>query len=263
MDIFVLILFSIIISLPIGIISFFIVNKELGFLAEGIAHISFGGLAIGIVLNISPFWVGTTFSVLSGLIIGFLVIKSKISENLFIGVFLSFSMSLGVILIKLSNNYGVDLFSYLFGSMLNVDTSKLPYIALFSILIVLLFLFFRKKIIGIIFDPVFLKIKGIKIEKIYYGIMIVISFSIIYLIKIMGIIMISGTLIIPGLTGLFISKNYKTEVLLSIISSFLMISLGIILSYSYSFLPTGPSVIIVGFIVLILSAIFNKIKKVR
>ncbi|HOJ50415.1 MAG TPA: metal ABC transporter permease [Spirochaetota bacterium] len=258
MEIFILI--SLIISFPIGIISFFIVNKQIGFIAEGIAHIAFGGLALGLILDISPFFVGAIVAVLSGLLITYLSLKGKVSENLFIGVFLSFSMSIGIILIKLSGKYGVDLFSYLFGSILNITDSHIIYIFIFSISITVLFIIFRKKIAFFIFDPLFLKIKGININLMYYTIVAIISISIIYLIRIMGIIMISGIMIIPGLISFFITSNYKKEVLFSISISFLMLISGIYLSYIYSFLPPGPTIIIVGVIFLLLSFIFKKRK---
>ena len=83
-------------ALSTGFISFFVVNKDLSFIGTGIAHILFGGLALGILTGLPPFLCGAVFALLSAFGIAAFSWNKKISANIFIGIFLSLSMALGI-----------------------------------------------------------------------------------------------------------------------------------------------------------------------
>ncbi len=252
-------LFSgLLLSIITGIISFFVVNKNLSFLGVGISHIAFGGLALGVLIGINPLFVALIFSLIASFIIGKLNQKERIKEDASIGILFAFSMALGIVFIYLKEGYSTDLFSFLFGSILTI--TNLNIIILFVILFLILFfmVFYFKEFIIMIFDPDYGRIMGIKITLFYYILLGLITISIIGTIKIVGTILISGLLVIPGVTGYIIAKDYKSHLLYSILFSFIDIFIGLILSFYFD-LPSGATIVISGIIILSLIFILKKI----
>lgn len=245
-------------SLLSGFISFFVVSKDLAFIGTGIAHITFGGLALGVFLQISPALTGALFALFSGLVIALFSFERKVSVNLSVGVFLSFSMAVGILLIKASPNPNTDVFSYLFGSILSIGTNDLIFLGIVCICCMVIFGVFFKKFLILIFDPAYGKAIKIPVKLFHIVLIVFLSASILSMIKVAGTILVEGLLIIPALSGYLIARNYKDQLIYSFIFSFLSIFGGIFLSAFVRFLPSGPAIILTGCLILALCFIFRK-----
>ncbi|MBI3592951.1 MAG: metal ABC transporter permease, partial [Nitrospirae bacterium] len=103
-----------------GIISVFIVLRRVSFLGSGISHAAFGGVAIGFLLGINPLLTALIYSIMVAFGIEQISTRGRLNEDTAIGIFFSSSMALGIVLIGLSESYNVDLFGYLFGSILAI-----------------------------------------------------------------------------------------------------------------------------------------------
>lgn len=247
-------------SVIMGFLSFFVVSKDLAFVGTGIAHITFGGLALGIFLNIDPMTTGILFAIFAGLGISFFSFEKKVSVNLAIGVFLAFSMAMGLILIKLSKSYSGDIFSYLFGSILAIDAFDLLLLGGIALLTLLSFSLFFKRFLLLIFDPAYGQTLKIPVRIYHTFLILILSIAIISMVKIVGTILVEGLLILPALSGYFLSKNYRQQLFYSFLFSFLSIFGGIFISASPLSLPSGPAIILTACLFLILGFIFRKRK---
>ncbi len=244
-------------SIITGIISFFIVNKNLSFLGVGLSHIAFGGVAIGVFFGINPLMISLIFSLLAATIIGRLSLNHKINEDASIGIFFAFSMALGIVFIYLKEGYSTDIFSYLFGSILTITHTDIIFLAVIFVVIVLLFIIFFRNFILLIFDPEYGKILGIKITLFYYLLLYLITFTIIGVLKITGTVLIAGLLVLPGTTAYMIAKNYIQHIFLSIFFSMLYTFGGLILSF-YLNIPSGATIVITGVCILFIMMLFKR-----
>jgi zinc transport system permease protein len=116
---------AVLIGIVCGALGFFVVLRRLAFIGVGISHSAIGGVAIGIVLGVSPLATGAVFSIAVALAIAALGRRQILSEDTIIGVFFSGSMALGVVLFSLQRGYQQDLFGYLFGNVLAVSGREL------------------------------------------------------------------------------------------------------------------------------------------
>ncbi len=112
---------SLLLGVLFGILSFFVVLRKMSFLGAGIAHTAFGGVALGVLVGLDPYLTALAFCVAAAILIGKLVRFGRISYDMGIGIFFSFSMALGAIFLSLKKGYTFDLMSYLFGNILAVN----------------------------------------------------------------------------------------------------------------------------------------------
>ncbi len=250
---------GILLSIITGIISFFIVNKNLSFLGVGLSHIAFGGIAVGIFFRINPILASLIFSLSAASIIGKLSLSYKIKEDASIGIFFSFSMALGIVFIYLKQGYSTDIFSYLFGSILTITKSDIIFLSIIFLLVVSIITIFFKTFIIMIFDPDYGKILGLKINLFYYILLYLITLIIISILKITGTVLIAGLLVLPGTTSYIISKNHIQHILLSILFAFIFTFSGLIISF-YLNIPSGPTIVITGVLILFIIMGLKKIK---
>ncbi len=226
--------------------SFFVNVRRLAFAGEGIAHAAFGGVAIGILAGINTMLAAAVFCVLVALGIGWFSRKGRIHEDTVIGILFSASMALGIVLIAAAHRYNVDLMSYLFGSILALDWSDVIVLAVVSALAIAFAFLFFKELLFTVFDEETARASGIPVQFVYYGLLVAIALIIVVSIKLIGIILVSALLVIPGAAGIQLSKNYRGVMAVSVVSALCAVVLGLVLSYEFD-LASGASIVLVLF----------------
>lgn len=244
-------------ALSTGFISFFVVNKDLSFIGTGIAHILFGGLALGILTGLPPFLCGAVFALLSAFGIAAFSWNKKISANIFIGIFLSLSMALGILFIKLQSS-NIDVFSYLFGSILGISSTELLLFGSLSLFLITFFLFNLKNLLLSIFDPMYGQAIKAPVLFFHYALLLGIALAIVFMVRIVGVIMVEGLLIFPGISAYYIAKNYRQQIVFALLFAFISIFGGIFLSASGLKLPAGPAIILSAFVIFVICYALKK-----
>ena len=116
---------GVMIGLLTAVIGVYVVLRGMSFIGAGVAHASFGGVALGFLLGIDPLWAAVAFCLAVAWGIGAVTRRGGIKEDTAVGIFFASTMAFGVLLIGLMQGYNVDLFSYLFGSILAVTAADL------------------------------------------------------------------------------------------------------------------------------------------
>lgn len=256
------ILAGVIVSILCGTLSVFVVLRRMAFIGVGISHSAFGGVSLGFLLSIDPFWSGLGFSVVVALLIEWTRKGGRIQEDTAIGIFFSASMALGVIFIALSKKYNVDLFGFLFGNILAIGTKDILAISIVgAIVIALVFLFF-KEIVYISFDEEMAWLSGIPVSFIQYLFMTLLAVSIIVAIQLIGIVLVSSLLVIPAAISNQLTDKLKKMVILSISTALLGTLGGLFLSYFLD-LPSGAVVVMILALIFFFLALWNRFFSMR
>ncbi|WP_457640993.1 metal ABC transporter permease, partial [Persephonella sp.] len=161
---------GVILAVFLSILSLFINLKSWSFITVGISHATFGGLAIGLYLGVSPYYVGMIFAVLIGLLIGYISKKGDLHEDISIGILFSLSMALGVIVLTLTPNYSSDLFSFLFGNILTITEEEIYLLSFFSLISLGFIWYFFQKIMFCCYNEDVAYVSGINTSFFYYTI---------------------------------------------------------------------------------------------
>jgi zinc transport system permease protein len=242
-----------------GIVGTYVVTKKIVFISGGIAHSSFGGIGLGYLININPVIGAIFFALISSLGIGLISRRTKLPEDTAIGLIWTIGMALGIVSIALSPGYAPDLFSYLFGNILNVPSSELAIMAGLDIIIMALVITFYKEFLAISFDENYSTVIGIPVEALYLTLLVMIALTVIVLIRVVGIILVIALLTMPAAMASRFTFSFKKMLLLSILIGVIFTMGGLWLSYTLD-LPSGATIIIFGGALIIISYIITGIR---
>ena len=129
---------SLIVGVVCGLVGVFIILRKLVFMGAGIAHASFAGGALGILVGINPFLTIFMFGSGSAMSIGYINEKGFVEDkNVAVGIVFSLTMAMGVLFISLIPTYNVAVNALLFGNVLVVTTEDLIILALISVIIII------------------------------------------------------------------------------------------------------------------------------
>ena len=232
------------IALLCSVVGLFLVLRRYSLFGDAIAHSSFGGIAAGLLIGIYPLWGAYIVSLFSALIITRIRQKFDISGEAAVAVLLSSGIAVGLILISLSGGFTVDIFSFLFGSILLVSVEDTILILGLTGAILIVILLLYRQLIYSTFNEEQAKVSGIPVEKINYLIVFIAGITVVTSIQLVGILLISALFVIPNVTAIMYGRSFKQTAILS--SSFAVSSvvIGILLSYVLDITPAGTIVLI-------------------
>lgn len=235
----------------------FLVLRRLSLIGDGLAHVSFGAIAIGIFLGFYPLYAAIPLVVGGSLLILKLTQKAKVYGDAAIGIVSSASLAGGVILASLSGGFNVDLLSFLFGNILAIsDVEMVTSIALSAVVIALIYLFYDE-LFSLTFNEELAQVTGIKTEKMNTMLVVLTAITVVLSVRVVGIMLVSSLLILPAVTALQIARSFKKAILFSSLIAIVSLLVGVLLSF-VSNLPTGATVVMVNFILFVLTLGYTK-----
>ncbi len=246
-------------SITCGITGTYIVSKRIVFISGGITHTSFGGIGLGYFLGINPIFGAAVFSILSVLGIEFMSKKSEVREDSAIAIMWSFGMAVGIIFIYITPGYAPNLMTYLFGSILTISRLELFMISSLTVVVSLVFILFYKIILFISFDNEFSKTRNIPTSFMNYLLMSLVALTIVFSIKVAGIILVMSLLTIPQATANLFVNDMKKIIFYSILLGMAGSMGGMIISYYFN-IPSGATII---FLLVLLFIILRTVKLIR
>jgi zinc transport system permease protein len=229
-------------SIAVGIIGTYIVSRRMVFLSGGITHASFGGIGIAYYFGFNPVFGAAAFAVFSAIGIDLFSNKRFMRNDSLIGIWWSAGMALGVFFVYITPGYTPNLMSYLFGSILTVTALDVYLLAGLSVVIMIFFILFNKIIMFIAFDQNYARTHKLPVSVMSLFTSTLVALTIVFSIKVAGIILVISLLTIPQAIVNLFTYNYKNIMLYSVVLSFIGIFTGLLVSFKVD-VPSGASII--------------------
>lgn len=250
---------AIILVLATGPLGSFIILRRMSSFGDTLSHASILGLSISVLLDVNPFYINVLFVLLLAIVISWLEEHSFLSLDTILGVIANSSLSVGLILMSLmSNNYNIDINSYLFGDLLTVSFSDLIPLIIGSFLILVVFKYYWNKIVLMTINSELAVIDGVNLYKTRLILILITALTIGMSTKFFGVLIITSLLIIPAASAQKLSNSPEQMVFLSTLIGIFSVTGGIYLSVFFD-IPTSPSIVVCASLVFFLSHI--KFKK--
>ena len=202
-----------------AVLSVFIVTKRMSFIGSGIAHAAFGGVALGLYLNVNVDITAVAFAIVVAMLVATISRDRHVSEDSAVGLLLTFSMALGLVFLSLKKEYTAEVFGYLFGDILAVTDSELKLIWALSFTVILTIRLLYKELLYFTFDEDMARISGQPVGFLRVLLYLLIALTVVLAMKAVGIILVSALLVIPGMTALLVCKRFANAIVLSAVFS--------------------------------------------
>lgn len=232
------------IAIICSLLGTFLVLRRHSLFGDALAHMAFGGIAVGMFTGIYPIWTAYIVSILGALGITKLRKSTKISGDASIAVLLVSGFGIGVLLISATDGFSVDLFSFLFGSILLISTEDTFLIVVISVGVVIAITALRKQLLHFTFDEEQAKVGGLNVDRLNYVFVIIAGITVITSMRLVGILLISALIVLPNITAMMFGRGFKETVIISMSIAVFSVVSGIIMSYYLDLAPSGTIVMV-------------------
>ena len=232
-----------IISVPTALLSCYLVLKGWSLMGDAISHAVLPGVVIAYLLNI-PLIIGAFCAgMLCALATGFLSENSRIKQDTVMGIVFSGMFGFGIVLYtKITTDVHLD--HILFGNMLGISRENLWTAGIISLGVSGLLLAKRRDLLLQSFDPIQAQAVGLPVGLLHYGMLALISLTIVATLSAVGIILSIGLLIAPGAIAFLLTKRFEHMLIISVVVTLVSGFIGVYLSFFLDSAP-APTVILV------------------
>ena len=220
------------VTIVAGFLGSFLLIRNLALIGDGLAHVSFGGVAVGIVLGASsPLWYALFFSVISSILIYEMQSREILTGDASIAIFLTGMLAFGLVILRHSGGgITLDIEGYLFGNLLLIDSADLDLITAISIISLLTLMVIHSALLAITIDPLAAKIQGLPVRGIGLIFSVITAMVVVSMVQVVGTLLVTALLVTPAATAQLIGRSFRSCILLTQVFGFSSVILGLYLS---------------------------------
>jgi manganese/iron transport system permease protein len=239
-----------------GVTGVYLVVQRMSLLSDVISHSVFPGLAIAFFYKVDIFLGAFISGIFSTFIVTLIRAQSKVKVDAAMAIVFSSFFALGIVLInQLATK--VDLHGFLFGNILSVGIEDVWRTAIVAIVVFLLIKIFYKELLLYTFDPQGAKVMGLPIKLLDFGLMFIVTVTIVSSLRTVGGMLAISLLITPGTTAYLLVKQLHLIMGLAAAIGVTSSIAGMYISYYVKNLPSGPAIALVTSSIFLLVLLFS------
>ena len=239
------------ISITCAILGVFLVLRRDSMVGHGLAHVTFGGVALGIFLYVAPILMALVVAVFSAL--GILKLKERagLYGDTAIAIISSLGMALGIILVSAAGSYNVDLFGYLFGNILAIESREVWMSFILALAVLSVVGLFYREFVFLTFDPESAKVSGVRVKRLDAVMAVLTAVTVVLGMKVVGILLVSALMVIPAAASLQVARSFKEAMVISAALAGLTALAGLVAAFYLDWPSSGTIVSISGVLFLV------------
>ena len=251
---------GIFVAMACALLGVFLILRRDAMIGHGLAHVAFAGVALGLLLKIMPLLAALAVAMLTAL--GIMKIKEKagLYGDTAIAIFSSIGFALGLLFVAFAHSFNVDLFSYLFGEILAIETSEVWLSVGLAVIVVSIVVINYHKFMYMTFDRESAKVSGIKVNRLDIMLTTLTAVTVVLAMKIVGLILVAALIVIPAAAGLQLALSFRQAIFISSMVAVSSVIVGLFLAF-YIDLPASATIVIFSFLIFVLFFFIKKKKR--
>ncbi len=252
------IIVGVLVSFCASLLGVILVLKRYSLIGHGLSDVGFAALALALAVGASPIYVATPIVIAASFVIMYVSQNKRINGDIAIGIFSTGALSFGIIITAISKGFNMDIYSYMFGSVLAMSSFDVVVSVALSVVVIVTFVIFYNRLFIVTADEDFARAIGINVTFYQFLISFLTALTVVVGMRMIGTLLISSLIIFPAIIARRFVRSFKYLVLLSALISVFCFILGILISFFYN-LPTGAGIVLVNIILLAVSAFVSSI----
>jgi zinc transport system permease protein len=237
-----------------------VVNFRMAFFADAISHSTFTGIALGLILSVSPYWAMPAFGLFVGLAIVAAQRRSALSSDTVIGVFFSGVVAFGLAVVSREDNVARDIQRFLYGDILTISEGDILAMTLLLVALTIFQIYGYNRMLYIGLNPVVAKVHRVRVAPYQYIYAGLLSLVVIFSVWALGVLLVTAMLIVPAAAARNFARSAGGMVWWALLVSITSSIIGLLISaQDWAHTATGATVILVAFCWFLLSSIVAKL----
>ncbi len=244
------------------VLGMFVVLRRFSLIADTLAHVALMGVAIGLATRFLPSVVALVAATSGAIIVERLRAQGRLPGEVALAVVLYGALAIAVVVIGIAGGFNVDLFSFLFGSILSVAPLDLWLLAALTVVVLLFVGVFFVDLAQIAFDDDLARVSGVRTDWLNLALAVLTGATITLSMRVVGVLLIGAMLVIPVLVGLRVARGLRAAVATAVVVGVFSAIAGLVFAF-YGDLSAGGAIVLTALALLILATLWNRLRHRR
>jgi zinc transport system permease protein len=236
---------GIVVGLLAPAVGFFLVQRRLSLIGDGIGHVAFAGVALGYLLDLPLVLTALVVSVIGALTIELLRTRRSTAGDQALALVFYTGIAGGVVLVSAAGALNVNIFQFLFGSILTVTRSDLAVIASLGAAALTVIALLYRALVAVVVDEEGARVAGLPVGWLNALTGGLAAVTIAVSMRVVGILLIAALMVLPAVAAGRLAWSMRSTVILSMGIGLTSVLAGITIAY-YADLPPGGTTVLVA-----------------
>jgi zinc transport system permease protein len=234
-----------VIGLIAPVVGFFLVQRRMSLIGDGIGHVAFAGVAVGYLLGVSPVLTAVIAAVVGGVAIEWLRESRRAAGDQALAFVFYTGIAAGVVLVSSAGAFDVDLFSFLFGSILTVTREDLAIVVALGVAALVVFALLYRALAGMVVDEEAALVAGVPVRALNLLIVVFAALTVAVSMRIVGILLIAALMVLPVMAASRVAWSMRSTLGLAMVVGLASVLGGLTIAY-YADAPPGGTIVLLA-----------------
>jgi len=225
------------------LIGTFLVQRRMALLGDGIGHLAFAGVAAGLLLEVWPIWTALAVAVTGAVCIEWLRSRGRASGDLALAIFFYGGIAAAVVLASRAGSGSVNVFPYLFGSILTVTWGDVRVVLLLGALIVATMLVTGRALFAIVLDEDAARVAGLPVDRLNVLLAALTAVTVVAAMRVVGVLLVAALMVLPVATSRLLAGSFRATLLGAVAIGVASVVVGLVAARAWSLAPGGTIVL--------------------
>lgn len=230
-----------------------LVLRRLSLIGDGLAHVTFFGVAAGLALRAQPLAVALPVAMAGSFGVMKMAERARVYGDAAIGMVSAAGVAGGVLLVSLGGGFNVDIFNYLFGNILAISPAEMWLSVLLSAGVTLAMGHYYREFMSVSFDEDFARVSGVDTARINTVLALLTAVAVVLAINVVGMLLTSSLIIIPAVTAARIARGFGAALFIAAFLASGSVLCGMAIALPLN-LPAGATIVMLNLAVFFLVA---------
>jgi zinc transport system permease protein len=224
-------------------VGFFLVQRQMSLIGDGIGHVAFAGVAIGYLLGVSPVLTALVAALVGAGAIEWLRARRRAAGDQALAIVFYTGIAAGVVIVSAAGALNVNLFAYLFGSILTVTRADLALIAGLGVASLVIVAVLLRGLIAVALDEEGARVAGLPVPLLNATVSMLAALTVGVSMRIVGILLIAALMVLPVTAASRVARSVSSTLAIAMTIGLLSVFIGLTISYYADLAPGGAIVL--------------------
>jgi len=244
-------------------VGFFLVQRRMSLIGDGIGHVAFAGVAAGYLLGVSPVATALVAAVLGAVAIEWLRAHHRTAGDQALALLFYTGLAAGVVLISAAGALNANLFTFLFGSILTVTSGDVALVAALGAAGLGLIALMYRALLAAALDEEGARVAGVPVGALNVALAALAAITIGVSMRIVGILLIAALMVLPVIAASRVAWSVRSTILLAMTIGVGSVYAGLTTAYYADLAPGGAIVLVAAGSFVVAQATGSLIQRVR
>jgi zinc transport system permease protein len=226
-------------------VGFFLVQRRMSLIGDGIGHVAFAGVAAGLLLDVSPVLTALVAAIAGGIAVEWLRSRRRAAGDQALALVFYTGIAAGVVLVSLADQLDVDLFQYLFGSILTVTRTDVAVVAVLGAAGLGTIGLLYRALAAVVLDEEGALVTGVPVGALNVAVATLAALTVALSMQIVGVLLIAALMVLPVVAAMRIAWSMLSALGLAMAIGLASVLAGLSVSY-YADLPPGGTIVLLA-----------------